>query len=329
MLTRLYDKRAERDVLAPGALGNVLQVFEDRPKNRHEAWDIDIFYREKMACVNDLQSVEPVESGPLRFVVRFAWKYNRSVIKQDMIVYSQSARIDFKTWVDWHERRKLLKVAFPVDIRATEATYDIQFGNVRRPTHWNTSWDYARFETVGHQWADLSEGGYGVSLLNDCKYGYDIKDNVMRLSLIKSAMVPDEQADQGEHRFTYSLYPHEGDWRVAGTVKEAWSLNLPVAAVKGEPHRPDVSLIYADADHVMIDAVKKAEDTGDVIVRIHEYMGARGKVTLRSDFPVDAWRETDLLERPLGPWSNEGEMTLTFRPYEIKTLAVRFRCLPT
>src|SRR5699024_7862502 len=113
------------------------------------------------------------------------WEFGSSTITQDMIVYAESRRIDFKTHVDWQERQRLLKVAFPVDVRSTEATYDNQYGNVKRPTHWNTSWDYARFETVGHQWADLSEGGYGVSLLNDSKYGYDIKDHVMRLSLLK------------------------------------------------------------------------------------------------------------------------------------------------
>ena len=126
--------------------------------------------------------------------------------------------------MDWHEQRKLMKVAFPVDIRSTEATYDIQFGNVKRPTHWNTSWDMARFETVGHQWADLSRTGYGVSLLNDCKYGYDIKDQTIRLSLLKAAIYPDPTADQGEHEFTSSL-PHQGDWRVGQTVKQAWFLN--------------------------------------------------------------------------------------------------------
>ncbi|WP_425465527.1 glycoside hydrolase family 38 C-terminal domain-containing protein [Paenibacillus hemerocallicola] len=321
-LTAIYDKRSRRNVLAPGAEGNVLQVFEDKPKGRHEAWDIDIFYSQKMRIVNELVSVRPVESGPLRFVVRFHWKYGHSVILQDMIVYADIPRIDFHTQADWHERRQLLKVAFPVDIRATEATYDVQFGNVKRPTHWNTSWDYARFETVGHQWADLSEHGYGVSLLNDCKYGYDIKDNVMRLSLIKSAMVPDEQADVGPHEFTYSLLAHRGDWRTAGTVKEAWALNNPIAAVPGELAKPASSLFSIDADHVMIDAVKKAEESDAVIIRLHEYMGARGTITITSDFEISAWQETDLLERSIGDLSTEGKIRLEIRPYEIKTVAI-------
>ena len=194
-LVSVYDLTAEREVLAPGARGNVLQVFEDKPM-AHDAWDIDIFYQEKMREVTDLVSVDLVEANALQAVVRFNWRYMDSTICQDLVVYADSRRIDFRTHVDWHEQHQLLKVAFPVDIRATEATYDIQFGNVKRSTHWNTSWDQARFESVGHQWADLSEQGYGVSLLNDCKYGYDIKDNRLRLSLVKSATHPDYAADQ-------------------------------------------------------------------------------------------------------------------------------------
>ena len=205
-LTRLYDKQASREALPQGARANVLQIFEDKPK-MFEAWDIDLFYQEKMREVDELISVELVENGALRATLRFEWKYASSTIEQRMIVYSDSRRIDYVTNVDWHERQQLLKTAFPVEVRATEATYDIQFGNVKRPTHWNTSWDHARFETVGHQWVDLSERNYGVSLLNDCKYGHDIKDNVIRLSLIKSAIYPDPVADQGDHEFTYSLIP--------------------------------------------------------------------------------------------------------------------------
>lgn len=325
-LTRLYDKAAEREVLAQGQAGNVLQVFEDKPKGRHEAWDIDIFYREKMETVGVLTRAEVTETGPVRAVVHFEWTYRQSTVVQDMILYAASRRIDFVTNVDWHEQRKLLKVAFPVEIRATEATYDIQFGNVKRPTHWNTSWDYARFETVGHQWADLSERNYGVSLLNDCKYGYDVKDNVMRLSLIKSAMVPDPRADQGEHRFTYALLPHEGDWHQGRPVQEAWSLNNPVTAVYGKPERCALSLLSLSggaSGHVMIDAVKKAEDREAVIVRLHEFAGIRGEVKLASDLPVEAWQELDLMERPAGERQDGSTVAFAIKPYEIKTLLLQ------
>src|SRR5699024_3798795 len=232
-LTKLYDKTHNREVLAEDSCGNVLQTFEDKPI-MFDAWDIDIYYQEILTEVTQLISAEFIEAGALQPAIRFTWKYGSSLIAQDMTVYATSRRIDLKTYVDWQERQRLLKVAFPVEVRSTEATYDIQYGNVKRPTHWNTSWDYARFETVGHQWADLSEGGYGVSLLNDSKYGYDIKDHVMRLSLLKSPIHPDPYGDLGEHNFTYSLLPHENSWVEGNTVREAWQLNNPLTYKHGE-----------------------------------------------------------------------------------------------
>ncbi|GFZ88594.1 alpha-mannosidase [Paenibacillus marchantiophytorum] len=317
-LTRLYDKQAQREVLASGERGNELQVFEDKPKGRHEAWDIDIFYTEKKRVVEDCRSIELIESGPLRATIAFTWGYGDSTIEQQMRLYAHSRRIDFETRIDWHEQRQLLKVAFPVVVRSTEATYDIQFGNVKRPTHWNTSWDYARFETVGHQWADLSERDYGVSLLNDCKYGYDIKDYVMRLTLIKSAMVPDPIADQGEHVFTYSLLPHLGDWYAGGTVQEAWALNNPLTSMVGRSSQESFSLLRLSLPNVMVDAVKWAEDGHGLIVRVHEYAGARGTLSVETGFPVSSWQETDLREQPIGDVMT-GTITCEIMPYEIKT----------
>ncbi len=319
--TRVYDRSADREVLAEGARGNVLQVFEDKPM-RHDAWDIDIYYQQKMREVTDLQSVELVEANALQAVVRFSWQYMDSIITQDLVVYSDSRRIDFRTKVDWHEQHQLLKVAFPVDVRSTEATYDIQFGNVKRSTHWNTSWDMARFESVGHQWADLSEEGYGVSLLNDCKYGYDIKDNRMRLSLVKSATHPDYAADQGEHVFTYALLPHFGRWVEGNTVSEAWDLNNPLYAVAGAAAQKQFSMFAADAENVMIDAVKRAEDEDKIVVRVHEFTGRRGAVTLSSSLPIASWQECNLLEEPTGDKTTGVTNQFKLKPYEIKTFLV-------
>lgn len=327
-LTRIYDRQMDREVLSEGDCGNVLQVFEDKPL-QFDAWDIDVFYQEKMQEVVDLQSVEVKEIGQLRAVVRFVWQYMDSKIEQDMVLYVNSRRIDFQTKVDWHEQKQLLKAAFPVDIRATEATYDIQFGNVKRPTHWNTSWDLARFESVGHQWADLSEQSYGVSLLNDCKYGYDIKDHVMRLSLIKSGTYPDPHADQGEHWFTYALFPHEGGWVQGNTVQEAWSLNHALSCEEGRPgqarsgeNRASLSLFHLSVEHIMIDAVKKAENCEQVVVRVHEFCGARGTVELTSDLKICSWQECDLMERPFGNPCENSTIRFSIRPYEIKTFIV-------
>lgn len=322
-LTKIYDVVHKREVLANNSRGNVLQTFEDKPL-MFDAWDIDVFYQEKMQEVSNLVSVTRLEKGDLKAVVRFEWRFGSSVIKQDLIAYTDSRRIDFETVVDWQERQRLLKVAFPVDIRSTEATYDIQYGNVKRPTHWNTSWDLARFETVGHQWADLSEGGYGVSLLNDCKYGYDIKDNVMRLSLLKSPVHPDPYADLGEHHFTYALLPHEGSWTEGETVQEAWQLNNPLTSKGGEISKNGKSLLECSADNIMIDAVKKAEYSNEIVVRVHEYKGKRNKVTLSGDWQADSWVECDLMERPIDELKGSGSIEFHIKPYEIKTFLVKF-----
>jgi len=237
-IVSLYDKDARREVIAPGKAANVMQAFEDRPMS-FDAWDIDLYYQEKQFPVDELMEFHVEQPVPDQAVVRLKWRFLDSTIEQRMVVYANSRRIDFKTNVDWREHQVLLKVAFPVDIRATKATYEIQFGSVERPTHWNTSWDYAKFESVAHKWADLSEQDYGVSLLNDCKYGYDIKDNVMRLTLIKSGIEPDPEADQGHHSFTYSLYPHKGNWFSGGTSQEAYELNYELLGVyvegQGQP----------------------------------------------------------------------------------------------
>ncbi|MDQ0877339.1 alpha-mannosidase [Paenibacillus sp. V4I3] len=324
-LTRIFDKQAAREVLKSKELGNVFEVFEDKPKSRHEAWDIDLYYLEKRRIVDTCTQIRMVEMGPLRAVVQFSWSYMDSELTQKMVLYSDSRRIDFNTVVNWHEQRQLLKVAFPVNIRATEATYDIQFGNVKRPTHWNTSWDYARFETLGHQWADLSERGYGVSLMNDCKYGYDIKDHKMRLTLIKSAMVPDPTQDQGEHIFSYALFPHKGDWFAGDTVQEAWHLNNPLLVMRGQPERKAFSLFSVNAPNVCIDAVKPAEEGEGFIVRLHEYAGARGPLEVSSGLAIMLWQETDLLENPLSGEGKNGQGTIhcEIEPYEIKTFRIR------
>lgn len=320
--TRLYDRRARREVLVPGERGNVFQVFEDKPMN-FDAWDIDIFYQQKREDVSDCVEVRVVSDGPLAAVLRFRWRFRKSMITQDLTLYRDHGRIDCVTRVDWHERQKLLKVAFPVDVRATEATYDIQFGNVRRPTHWNTSWDWARFEVVGHQWADLSEHGYGVSLANDCKYGYDIRGNIMRLSLIKSAIDPDPEADQGEHRFIYALIPHQGGWADGGTVPSAWDLNAPLFTAPVRAQRPRFSLIRVDGEGIQVDAVKWAEDADAVILRIHEYRGGRTEFAITSDLAIQSWQETDLRERPLGTLQG-GPLQGELAPYEIRTYRIEF-----
>ncbi len=319
---RLYDKEFDREVLARGESGNVLEIFEDKPLN-YDAWDIDLFYQEKMRIITELTAFEITECNALRLTLHLEWKYGKSAIAQDLMLYGNSRRIDFRTRVDYHERHQLLKAAFPVDIRSTYATYDVQYGNVRRPNHWNTSWDQARFESVAHRWADLSERNYGVSLLNDCKYGHDIKENVMRITLLKAATSPDFEQDQGVHEFIYSLLPHGGDFVEGNTVQEAYDLNDPMLTAAGEPVLGFNSFLTFDNDQIEVDAVKKSEDGQSLVVRFHEFAGSRQKVTAVPGFPFESWQECDLRERPVGEASEEKQIRLTLHAYEIKTVLIR------
>ena len=320
-IIRLYDRTYEREVLPEGERANVLQVFEDKPLD-FDAWDIDIFYRDKMREITDLTVFEVTECGPLRMTVRMEWKYMNSTVSQEMILYSDNRRIDFHTKADWHERQQLLKASFPVDIRSTYGTYDVQYGNVRRPNNWNTSWEQARFESVAHRWADLSERNYGVSILNDCKYGHDIRGNVMRITLIKSAVRPDYLQDQGTHEFTYALLPHGGDFVEGRVVQEAFTLNEPVHAVIGEAKLPYRSFLTLDNDQVELDAVKKSEDGRYIVVRFHEFAGSRQKVTVRPGFDIVSWTESDLRERSVGEKHADKKITLELGAYEIKTVLI-------
>ncbi|HBI6623459.1 TPA: alpha-mannosidase [Listeria monocytogenes] len=314
--TSIFDKKNNRQVIAENARGNVFQLFEDKPM-WHDAWDIDLFYQEKQKEISALDSVEITENGPLQFTMKQVLHSEKSQITQWIHFYHESPEIRFETEVDWRDRNQLLKVAFPVAVHASEASYDIQFGNVKRPTHWNTSWDYARFETVGHQWADLSEKNYGVSLLNDSKYGYDIKDSTIRLTLLKAAGYPDPDADLGIHQFTYSLYPHQGDFLDGETVQAAWELNNPIFTSKGEIET--FSLFQVTNPYVMIDSIKQAEDGDGIILRLHEFAGTHGEVTITSGYPITSITECNLLEENETSLSNP---TFAVAPFEIKTYRI-------
>lgn len=326
-ITRIFDKTARREVLASGEVGNQFQAFEDRPKD-FDAWDIDIYYDDKTWFAEPASSITLVESGPLRWTVEVKRSILHSEIIQRISLRHHSPRIDFETTVHWNERHTLLKVAFPVDVLAPAATYEIQWGNVQRPTHKNTSWDWARFETCAHKWVDLSEGGYGVSLLNDCKYGHDIHDNVIRLTLLRSPTSPDPMADVGEHHFVYSLYPHTGGWdeRVQA---EAYALNDPVISYRSSAKGDKLitehgSLLTASAPNVVIETVKMAEDGDGIIVRLYESHRKRGQVAVRFAFAVENAWETNLLEENQAALRVEHDsILLDLKPYQIMTMRVR------
>lgn len=325
-LTQVRDLRAGREVLSAPA--NVLHLHEDIP-NMWDAWDVDIFYKEKFVSLDSVDEVVLEESGPLQAIVRVVRTFGKSRLEQRIILRAGSARIDFPTQVEWQENQKMLKVAFPVEIRSPKATYEIQYGNVERPTHMNTSWDMARFEVCGQKWADLSEPGYGVALLNDCKYGYDIFGNVMRLSLLRAPISPDPLSDRGQHAFTYSLLPHAGDFIQGGVIEEAYALNVPLLVKKVASRRGELpaahSFFSVDQSGAVIEAIKVAEDGDGVIVRLYEAQGARGSVTLRTTLPARKAAKTDLLERIQSDLAlKKGAVTLPLKPFEIVTVKYSF-----
>jgi alpha-mannosidase len=320
-ITRIYDKVNAREVLPSGAVGGQFLAFEDRPMN-WDAWDIDIFYDDKVWHSAPAEAVKVVEAGPLRATLEIKRQILNSPYTQWVSLAYNSAQLDFDTWIDWRERHVLLKVAFPVDVLTPSATYEIQWGNVERPTHRNTSWDWARFETAAQKWVDLSEGDYGVSVINDCKYGHDIHDNVIRISLLRAPTLPDPQADQGEHRFAYSLLPHAGRWSET-TVAAAYAVNDPLLAVSGKggaPVRPE-SLIKVGQANIVVETIKQAEDGNGLIVRLYESQRKRGTVTLDAGFELGgAWRVNLLEDDPEAVTFEGRRVTFSVRPYEIVTL---------
>jgi alpha-mannosidase len=269
------------------------------------------------------------EAGPVRAVLVQEREFMKSKIVQRIVIYGDVPRIDFQTKIEWAERDKLLKVGFPVDVSAMKAAYDISCGYIERPTHRNTSWDAAKFEVCGHQWADISEGDYGVSLLNDCKYGHDIEGGMMRLTLLKGSQRPDPTADLGHHSFTYSLYPHAGDWRAAETPRRAWELNDPLsshpAAIRKGSPGPEKSFLTIDRDHVAMMALKKAEDGDGFILRLCEIENRRGAVSVNFFLPIAKAAECDLLENETGKARLAGgALRFDIKPYEIRTFRLRF-----
>jgi len=329
-ISSLYDLRHGREAIAPGTTANQLVIYEDRPLN-WSAWDIDIFYEEKPYPVHEIIDWRVTEEGPLRSAITITRRVGQSTITQRIQMWRDSRRIDFVTEVDWQERETLLRALFPLNLNATRATCEIQFGAVERPTHRNTSWDWARFEVCAHRWVDMSEGGYGVALLNDGKYGHSLSHNTLGLSLLKGAIAPAPDADIGIHRFTYSLLPHIGDWREAQVTRRAYELNAPLFASKDEGRKlkdsqTPSSFVSTPTDHIVVETVKVAHDGDGLIVRLYEAHNQRGQATLVFGQPITSAVEVDLLEREVGTVEVSGNQArFQVRPFEVKTLRVRLR----
>lgn len=325
-IASIYDKEYDREVIKQGECANELQIFEDIPRD-HDAWEISSFYKDKQWTIDELASVKKLYEGE-RAGLEIVRNFQDSVIVQRIYLYAHSRRIDFVTDCDWHERHILLKAAFPLNIHTNKAVYDIQFGNIERPTHQNTSWDEARFEVCAHKWADMSEDGYGVSLLNDCKYGYSAEGSTLKLSLIKCATYPNREADQGRHSFTYSLLPHSGDFKAGGTIREAYLLNNPLITRSIYPQHgvlPQMySLLSCRNENIVIETVKKAEESDEVIVRLYECFNRSGKITLDFGFDVKKAYVCDLCENVISELDvAANSVTAYAKGYEIVTVKLR------
>ncbi len=324
-LVRLYDLEHFRDVLVPGEIGNQVWAYVDRP-HQWDAWDVEAYVQDQ-GWQLEPDSVTLLEEGPLRATLQVTYTFNRSRVVQRISLLADQRVLSFDTEVDWHEQHILLRVHFPLLIHAPNATYEVQFGTLERPTHRNTAWDQARHEVPAQQWADMSEGNYGVSLLNDCKYGYSTQGHVLTLSLLRSTTHPDPEADQGQHTFTYALYPHAGDWR-QGTIAQARRLNCPLLAHPvtgtGTWLPVEFGLVTCRTPGAIIDTVKKAEDGDDLIIRVYEAHGGRTTATLVFGVKIESAEEVNLLEEPTGPADLKADtLRVSLTPYQLRSFRVK------
>jgi alpha-mannosidase len=341
-MTSLLDKRSGTESLAPAetdtggprnsTCGNLLQTFVDKPK-QWDAWNIDADFEKQNWDLDKADEVKLVESGPLRAVIRIKNHFQNSTFVRDVMVYAGVPRVDVKMQAEWQEKHILLKVAFPLSAHNDKATFEIPFGSVERPTTRNTPAEQAQFEVPAQRWADISDATHGFSLLNDCKYGYDAKGNVLRLSLLRSPEWPDPHADEGHHEFTYSLYPHGGGWKEAMTIRRGYELNYTLIALPVEKHSGILpathSFVQVQPDNIIVSAMKKAEDEDALVVRFYEWAGKQGDVRLQLPPGAQSASETNMMEKAIGeiPLQN-GTITVSTKPYEIRTVKVRFSAKP-
>ena len=322
-IVELFDKSANRQVLKSGEYGNEFQAFEDYPR-LYDNWEITDYYKEKKWVLDDEATITPVTDGS-RAGFRVVKKYLDSEIAQNIWLYSDTNRIDFDTVLDWHEHHQVLKVAFPVDVHTNTAIYETQFGHVERPTHSNTSWDAAKFEVCGHKWMTVAENGYGVALLNDCKYGFNTEGSTMKLTVLKCSQYPNAEADQGEHKLTYSLMPYAGDFCAAGIINEAYALNQPLEVTYCGQNSGTVpsqfSLVSCDSENVIVETVKKAEADNGMIVRMYDAFNRKAKAKISVCKGFSGAYLCDLMENEIQKLEFDGcSVTVPISNFEIVTL---------
>ncbi|HTW47980.1 MAG TPA: glycoside hydrolase family 38 C-terminal domain-containing protein [Acidobacteriaceae bacterium] len=326
----LYDKKSKFETLAAGSCGNELQAFKDTPKD-YDAWNIDPGTLDVPPTrLDDADSVEVVDKGPMRGVIRVTRHWQSSKFVQEIELEEGSDQAVVVNDIDWHETHVLLKAAFPLAAASPFATYEIPYGTIERATTRNNSWEKAQFEVPAQRWADEGDGAHGFSLINDSKYGYDGVGNLLRLTLLRSPVWPDPNADRGHQHFTYALYPHAGDWKQAMTEHHGWEYNYPLHAMQVEAHSGTLpaehSFVGATPDDVVLTAMKKAEDSHALVFHLYEWAGKSGNIELRVPPGATGAVETNLMEQPQGgPLPLSGDrVTIPVRPYEIVAVRVDY-----
>lgn len=321
-ITSLVEKQSKRECIRKNALGNEFLCGEDVPEV-WDNWDIDSDQELKMLSQNELVSREIIADGPVQLRVRSVYQIgNSSIITQDMVCYAASPRIDFVTKIDWHEKHMLLKVRFACDLTIDNARHEIQYGYVTRPTHRNRPEDQARFEVCAHKWTDMSENGFGIALLNDCKYGVSMNESDIALTLLKSGTHPDPRGDEGTHYMTYSLCPHNSGFSVPAVVRPAYELNTPVASMTaGNAAETTQPIATVDMPNVIIETIKQAEDGKGIVIRIYEAEGTGVHTTLTLGFPVSAVYTSNMLEQEREKCTmKKGSVKLYIPAHKIVTL---------
>ncbi len=314
-IASFVDRSVGRELRGDGLPLNTFLFGEDFP-NLWDAWDIDADTEQKLHPCTALESFEVVSEGEVEFRIRTKYRLSdKSMLEQDMVFYADNPRVDFVTTVDWNDPHRLLKVAFDVSVRSDYVTQEIQYGNIKRPTTRNNTYQQAAFEVCNHKYTDLSEPRYGVTVLNDCKYGISVDGSAIGLTLHRGGAKPDPRADAGVHSFTYAFLPHNGGFCADNAVAEGYCLNYPVLVSEGDKSLQP--LVRVDRSNIIVEAVKPCEDVQKAfILRLYEAEGTRTQATLSTDCRITDMKLCDMLENETEP----AEKLLSFRPFEIKTL---------
>ena len=327
-ITSLFDNKSQRETVKKSGALNSLLIGEDVPK-AWDNWDIDKDQAQKMEAEKRLLKREVISDGPVQLRIRSKYELGlKSSLTQDVVFHASTPQIDFETKVDWQEKHTFLKAGFDFDVLTDNAKHEIQYGHLDRPTHQNLPQDSARFEVCAHKWTDVSDAGFGITIMNDCKYGVSLNDSSVQLSLLKSGTHPDETGDNGEHFFTYSILPHACGFSVESVIRPAYELNNPVSTVLSSANSAEIcNLVEVDAANVIVESIKPAEDFSDnIIVRFYEAGKAGTHVKLTFDKNVKSVCETNMLEEEKQELKLiNNSVSLFIKPFEIKTIKLKIK----